>query len=48
MQKLKCTRCHYEWLPRKETPPAACPSCKSRYWDREKRSVVSKKDKDLG
>lgn len=35
---LKCTRCGYEWHPRKEQLPIVCPSraCKSRYWNRKR------------
>lgn len=29
--KLKCERCGYEWLPRKERP-SYCSKCKSPYW----------------
>lgn len=32
IQKLKCLRCGYEWLPR-TTEVRQCPKCKSAYWD---------------
>ena len=33
--KLKCKRCGYEWIPRKEDV-RMCPRCKSLYFDQEK------------
>ena len=32
MEKLKCKKCNYEWLPRIETEPKECPNCKNRGW----------------
>lgn len=32
MEKLKCKRCEYEWLPRLENP-RQCPLCKSYSWE---------------
>lgn len=34
-KELKCQRCGYEWLPRKEDV-RICPACKSAYWDTPK------------
>ena len=36
--KLKCVRCDYEWIPRKEEIPKLCPNkkCRSAYWDKPK------------
>ncbi len=33
---LKCLRCGYEWLPRKEDV-RICPACKTARWDEAKR-----------
>ncbi len=33
MTRLSCKRCGYGWMPRSDTPPDVCPSCKSRKWD---------------
>ncbi|HOA81309.1 MAG: hypothetical protein WDA59_11080 [Methanofastidiosum sp.] len=41
--KLKCKRCNYEWLPRKEELPITCPKCRSPYWRRER--INKKKEK---
>jgi len=44
LQKLKCKRCGYSWIPRKDEV-RLCPRCRSPYWDREKgeRKDASKK-----
>jgi len=34
--KLKCKRCGYKWIPRKEEV-IVCPRCKSPYWNVERR-----------
>ena len=45
---FRCLRCGHEWIPRvsmeelsgtikPENKPRICPSCKSAYWDLEKR-----------
>ena len=34
MEKLKCKKCGYEWIPRAETEPKECPNCKSRKWNK--------------
>lgn len=33
--KLKCKKCDYEWVPRKEDV-RQCPRCKTAYWDSER------------
>lgn len=35
--KLKCNRCGYEWVPRKNELPQHCPGCNSPYWNKERR-----------
>lgn len=39
LPRLKCLRCGYEWIPRREREPKVCPNpkCKSPYWDRPRR-----------
>ncbi len=38
----RCERCSHEWIPRDtQHEPSACPKCKSTYWDRPRRKVVS-------
>lgn len=48
---FKCLRCQHEWIPRvsmKEleneikVKPRICPSCKSAYWDLEKKKKQKK------
>jgi len=36
LQKLKCKRCGYEWIPRKDEV-RLCPRCRSPYWDKERK-----------
>lgn len=31
-----CTKCGYNWIPRKDNPPS-CPKCGSRYWATEEK-----------
>ena len=38
-----CERCGHEWYPRADQPPKVCPSCKSPYWDRPRRTTTQKK-----
>jgi len=38
LPRFTCTRCQHEWIPRTEQPPKVCPSCKSPYWNRERRT----------
>ncbi|MDP3918565.1 MAG: hypothetical protein Q8Q35_01500 [Nanoarchaeota archaeon] len=49
---FKCLRCGHKWIPRVELSqlegelkekPRICPSCKSAYWDLEKKN----KDKEV-
>ena len=35
--KKTCLHCGYQWTPRIETEPKACPKCKSPRWNEEKR-----------
>ncbi len=49
MNKSKCKKCSYEWLPR-IIKPKQCPNCKNPNWSRldyfdGKREVVLKRDK---
>lgn len=43
LKKLKCMRCTYIWIPRKEEV-RLCPRCKSAYWDKskEKKELLTK------
>jgi len=34
MEKHKCIKCKYEWIPRTEEKPKECPKCKSRKWSK--------------
>jgi hypothetical protein len=34
----RCERCGHEWVPRGDEPPRICPSCKSPYFDRMRRT----------
>ena len=36
MTQNKCTRCKYDWYQRTEKTPDVCPSCKSKYWNKER------------
>lgn len=38
----KCSRCQYEWVPRKEYV-RICPKCKSPYWDIPRREGLHEK-----
>ena len=29
--KMNCERCGYSWESRRDTPPAQCPNCRSRF-----------------
>lgn len=33
---LKCKRCGYEWMPRKQNV-RQCPKCKTTYWNKERK-----------
>jgi len=48
-QRLKCSRCEWEWFPR--AVPVQCPKCKSYYWNEDKdfdRRKKEYKDKEVG
>lgn len=32
-----CKRCGYTWVPRTKDP-LTCPSCRNRYWNKERRN----------
>lgn len=34
----ECTRCGHKWLPRTLEKPTVCPSCKTPYWDRPRKT----------
>jgi DNA-directed RNA polymerase subunit RPC12/RpoP len=37
---LKCLRCGHEWTRRNfKRDPKVCPSCKSPYWNKERKSA---------
>ncbi len=36
---LRCLRCAFEWIPRKENP-LCCPNCKSRRWNDDGKPKV--------
>jgi len=38
MEKLKCLRCGYEWYKRTPKKPVMCPACKSRLWEKERKT----------
>lgn len=49
LPRLKCKRCDYEWIPRRDEPPKTCASkkCKSPYWNKERiRKKTKEADKD--
>lgn len=38
----KCEKCSHEWIPRDANgEPAACPKCKSPYWNRPKSPMTT-------
>ena len=42
---FKCDRCGHEWIPRDtEREPETCPKCKSPYWNRPRRSLMTYED----
>lgn len=45
LPRLNCLRCGYVWMPRKETRPRICPTCKTPYWDRELTQLPRSKGK---
>jgi len=41
----RCDRCGHEWIPKyAENEPAVCPKCKSPYWNRPRRSMLTYED----
>ena len=41
---FRCERCGHEWIPRgsaDDDEPKVCPSCKSPYWSRPRKSATS-------
>lgn len=41
--RRECLRCGYVWLPRLETEPRQCPSCKNRLWNEERKKESTNK-----
>lgn len=41
--ELKCCRCNYVWVPRKQESPARCPSCRSIKWNQPHLKVSCKR-----
>ena len=40
MDKQKCFKCNWEWLPRSEKIPIECPNCKNRRWNEVKEKLT--------
>jgi len=40
VDKVKCTKCNYSWLPRVKKP-VECPKCKRRDWENKKEVEVA-------
>ena len=40
---FRCERCSHEWIPRGglEDEPKVCPSCKSPYWNKPRKSATT-------
>jgi hypothetical protein len=43
---FRCERCGHEWIPRGgvDDEPKVCPSCKSPYWNRPRKSATTYED----
>jgi hypothetical protein len=43
---FRCERCAHEWIPRGgvEDEPKVCPSCKSPYWSKPRKSATTYED----
>jgi hypothetical protein len=43
---FRCERCGHEWVPRGgiEDEPRICPKCKSAYWNRPKKTMMTYDD----
>ncbi len=46
IQKYRCKKCGFEWIPRIEGMPKLCPSCKCRKWHNYKLSEVVERKAD--
>jgi len=42
MEETKCLKCGWSWVKRTKGRPAACPQCKSRSWDKERKNKTKK------
>ncbi len=42
----RCERCGHEWIPRRagSPPPETCPKCKSAFWDRPRKGIMTYQD----
>jgi len=43
----RCERCGHEWIPRDlkgKNVPVTCPSCKSPYWNRSRKAMMTYDD----
>ena len=38
----KCDVCDHEWLSRDENKPLRCANCKTPYWDKTRRTNLTK------
>jgi hypothetical protein len=44
---FRCERCAHEWIPRgirTKTNPLICPKCKSPYWNRARKTMMTYED----
>lgn len=42
---FRCERCEHEWIPKDyDQEPAVCPKCKSPYWNRPRKSMLTYED----
>jgi hypothetical protein len=40
-----CERCGHQWIPRDfGNPPQTCPKCKSPYWNRARKTMMTYED----
>ena len=42
-QMLKCSRCSYSWVPRRDKAPERCPRCRSVKWNMPQLTVTCKR-----
>ena len=41
----RCERCSHEWIPRQlDEEPRVCPKCKSPYWNRPRKPMMTYED----